>query len=393
MLSNLLINSFVGKDKDPKDEIVRNKYGYLGGIVGIIANIILFVVKFMVGFITGSIAITADAFNNLSDALSSVITIVGFKLSNMPADEEHPFGHGRIEYIAALVVAFMVMIVGFEFIKSSFMRIIDPSTVRFELIPFILIILTIFAKLWLTHFNKLIGKRIDSEALKAASLDALGDVFTSTCVAISLLLSKFTQFPIDGYVGIGVSLFILYSGYSLIKETISPLLGESADPELSEKIKEELLSYEYVTGVHDLIVHNYGVGKFMASIHAEIPADLGVIAIHDIIDKAEREISQKLKIYLVIHMDPISPLNESVAKAKREVEKIIEYNPLIKSMHDFRAVPGEERQTLLFDLVVNPATLKKVMTKEELITDVKNAIEREHPQYHCVIEVDNDFTA
>lgn len=391
-MSNLLINLFIGKNKDPKDEIVRNKYGYLGGMVGIIANIILFVIKFMVGFITGSIAITADAFNNLSDAVSSIITIVGFKLSSMPADEEHPFGHGRVEYLASLVVACIVMLVGFEFLKSSFMRIIDPTPVTFELIPFILLIFTVLAKIWLSSFNKVIGKKIDSDALKAASLDALSDVFASSCVAISLLLAKFTQFPIDGYVGILVSLFILYAGFSIIKDTISPLLGESADPELAKKIREELLSYEHVTGVHDLIVHNYGVGKSIASIHAELPAELGVIPIHEIIDKAEREISQKLKIYLVIHMDPISPLTGEVATAKKEVEKIIKYNPLIKSMHDFRAVTGEERKTLLFDLVIHSANVKKVMTKEELIKDVKSAIESEHPEYHCIIELDDDFS-
>lgn len=391
MLSNLLINIFVGKDKDPTDAKTRNKYGYLGGLVGIIANFILFLIKFFVGFVTGSIAITADAFNNLTDALSSIITIAGFKLSSMPADEEHPFGHGRIEYITALIVAFLVLIVGFEFIKSSFMRIINPEPVTFELIPFILIIITVFAKLWLTYFNKKIGNKIDSDALKAASLDALGDVFTSTCVVISLLISKFTSFPIDGYVGIGVSLFILYSGFTLIKETINPILGESADPNLVNNIKKELLNYEYVTGVHDLIVHNYGVGKFMASIHAEFPAEIGVVAIHDIIDKAEREISQKLNIYLVIHMDPISPLTDDIAKTKKEIEKIIKYNPLIKSMHDFRAISGGDTKTILFDLVVNPSTVKKVMSKENLIADIKDAIESEHPNYKCIINIDYDF--
>lgn len=391
MLSNLLINAFIGKNKDIKTEEVRNKFGYLAGFIGIISNFCLFIVKFFVGFVTGSIAITADAFNNLTDALSSVITIAGFKLSSMPADEEHPFGHGRIEYIAALVVAFLIIIVGVEFVKSSFIRIINPTPVKFEIIPFILVILTIFAKLWLAHFNKVIGNKIDSDALKATSLDALGDVFTSTCVAISLLLSKFTAIPIDGYVGIGVSLFILYSGFMLIKETVNPLLGESADPELVDNIKKELLQYEHVTGVHDLIIHNYGVGKFMASIHAELPAELGVVPIHEIIDKAEREISEKLNIYLVIHMDPISPLTEEVAQAKKEVEKIIKYNPLIKSMHDFRTVCGKDKKTILFDLVVNPSTLKKVMTKEKLIADVKKAVETEHPDYNCIIDIDYDF--
>lgn len=239
MLSQFLVSKYIKDYKNTKDEKVRTAYAYLGGIIGIIVNVILFTIKLSVGIISKSIAVTADAFNNLSDAASSVITIVGFKLANKPADQEHPFGHGRIEYLSALIVSFMVMLVGFQFIKSSFDRIINPSYVKFELIPFILILISILGKIWLSKFNKFIGKAINSGALEASSLDALGDVFTSSCVAFSLLISKWTTLPIDGYIGILVALFILYSGFSLTKNTLNPLLGEAPDPELVENIKKE----------------------------------------------------------------------------------------------------------------------------------------------------------
>lgn len=273
-------------------------------------NLLLFSIKLTVGLIVTSIAVIADAFNNLSDAASSIVTILGFKISKMPADKEHPFGHGRMEYISALIVAFMVMLVGMQFVKSSFERILNPEKVTFELIPFLLLVVSILLKVWLSIFNRYMGNKINSSALKAASVDALGDVFTSSCVVLSLLAAKYTDFPIDGYAGIVVALVILYSGFSLIKETISPLLGEAPSPELVESINSSLLSYDYITGVHDLIIHNYGVGKFMATIHAEIPADINILKIHNIVDKAEREISKKLGIMLFIHMDPVSNDNE-----------------------------------------------------------------------------------
>ncbi|PWX25425.1 cation transporter, partial [Clostridium perfringens] len=321
MFSNLIIKTFIKDYKNTENESVRSSYGYLASIVGIIVNIILFLIKFSVGLISASIAITADAFNNLSDAGSSVITMIGFKLAKMPADKEHPFGHGRIEYISALIVAFMVMLVGFQFTKSSIERILNPTPVTFEVIPFILLVVSIFFKFWLSRFNKLTGNRINSSALKAASVDALGDVFTSTCVVISFLAAKFTTFPIDGYIGVIVSLAILYAGFTLVKETINPLLGEAPDPELAKNIREMVLSYDHIIGVHDLIIHNYGVGKCMASIHAEIPSDINVMKIHDIIDMAEREISKKLKIYLVIHMDPICLEDDEIKQAKEEIDK------------------------------------------------------------------------
>ena len=331
MISNFLVRKFVKNHDAVSDYNVRQSYGYLGGFVGIVVNFTLFLIKLFVGIISKSIAVTADAFNNLSDVLSSVITIAGFKLSSKPADEEHPFGHGRIEYISGLIVAFLVLLVGFEFTKSSFQKILNPEKINFQLIPFVLLLISILAKIWLSKFNNFVGKKINSSALQAASVDALTDVVSSSTVALSLLLSKWIAFPIDGYVGILVSLFILYSGYSLIKETINPLLGEAPDPEFVEFVKNEVLQYENIIGVHDLIIHNYGPGRRMASIHAEVPYDLPITEIHTIIDKAETDVSKKLNIFLVIHMDPVNTNDEEINTTKIEVSKILDTFPAVKS--------------------------------------------------------------
>lgn len=392
MISQFLVKKFIKDSENTASKKVRNSYGFLGGIIGIIVNFLLFLIKFSVGTLVSSIAVTADAFNNLSDTASSIITIVGFNMANKPADEEHPFGHGRIEYLSALVVAFMVMLVGFQFVKTSFDRIMNPEAIKFEWIPFILLIISIFLKVWLSFFNKFIGNKIDSTALKASAVDALGDVFTSSCVAISLLAAKFTTIPIDGYVGILVALFIIYSGFSLVKETINPLLGEAPDPKLVKYIHSMLLSYDYITGIHDLVIHNYGPGRCMASVHAEIPSDIDIMKIHNIIDKAEREISKELGVYLVIHMDPICLSNDEIREAHNEVSKIIKYNPLIKSMHDFRIVGEGNEKNLIFDIVVNSKALNKIMDENALKKDLIKSIKDIHPQYNCIITIDHDYS-
>jgi cation diffusion facilitator family transporter len=391
MFFELIVNKFVKDNSNVKDDTVRNSYGVLGGIIGIVVNIILFIIKLSVGVIVSSIAIMADAFNNLSDAASSLITILGFKLSNKPADREHPFGHGRIEYLSALIVAFMVMLVGLQFIKSSFERIVNPSPVAFELVSFILLIISIFFKIWLSKFNKFIGEKINSSALKAASTDALGDVFTTTCVAISFLASKFTSFPIDGYIGMFVALFIVYAGFNLVKDTINPLLGEAPDPELVESIERMVLSYDNILGSHDLIVHNYGPGKCMASIHAEIPGNINVVDIHEVIDKAEREISKALKIYLVIHIDPICIIEGEVKEAYDEILSIIEKYDYIESIHDFRVVGEGDIKNLIFDVVIEPSK-KLSITDTELINIISEGVKKYHPSYNCVITIDKHYT-
>ena len=388
MFSNFLVEKFIKNGENVQREDVRNNYGYLAGIVGIFINLLLFIVKISVGLLTSSIAVTADAFNNFSDMVSSVITIVGFKLASIPPDKEHPFGHGRLEYISALIVAFMVMLVGVQFIKSSIERILNPMPIKFQFVPFFLLTISIFAKFWLSRFNKFIGTKINSSALKAASVDALGDVFTSSCVVVSFLAAKFTTLPIDGYIGVLVSLAILYAGFSLVKETISPLLGEAPNPELISAINKHVLSYKHITGVHDLIVHNYGVGRCIASIHAEIPASINIMTIHDVIDEAEREISRDLKVHLVIHMDPICIETEEVSTAREEVEKIIESHPSIKSMHDFRVVGSGDSKNLVFDIVVfHESTMPDEKLKEYITKSIKDI----HPNYNCIITVDRDY--
>ena len=391
MVAEFLIKKFIINYQNIEEEKTRNAYVYLASIVGILCNLILSIIKISVGFISGSVSITADGFNNLSDMASSIITMVGIKLANRLADKEHPFGHGRMEYLSALVVAFMVMLDGVQFVKTSFERILNPVAVSFEIIPFILLLISLLIKLWLSRFNKFMGLKINSTALKAASVDALGDVFTSSCVLISFLAAKFTALPIDGYVGLIVSAAILYAGYSLIKDTISPLLGEAPDEELVKKIKQGVLSYDNIIGVHDLIIHNYGVGKCMASIHAEIPSNIDLVTIHEIIDSAEREISQKLNIYLVIHMDPMCIHDDKINKVKGEVQEILLKYKTIKSMHDFRITEGKDKINIIFDIEVNAYEVNTPDKEEELKGKLESDIKKLNPLYNCVITIDKYF--
>ena len=388
MFSNFLVRKFIKNSENVSDSNVRTSYANLAGTIGIITNSILFLIKLSVGIISGSVSILADAFNNLSDAASSIITIIGFKLASKPADAEHPFGHGRIEYITAMIVSFMVMLVGLQFVKTSFQKIINPTTVTFELIPFILLLISIGFKFWLSKFNKSIGNKINSSTLKATATDAMGDVFTSTTVVISFLLCKFTTLPIDGYIGIIVALAIVYSGFSLIKETLNPLLGETPDPILVNNINDMVMSYDNITGVHDLIVHNYGPGRIMASLHAEIPSNIDIMEIHDIIDTAEREISKKLNIYLVIHMDPVCVDTDEIIEARKIVSDILEKYKEVKSFHDFRIIRENDKKNLIFDIEVCPTRLSRPNDSRDLLSYIENDIKKKAPEYNCIITVD-----
>ena len=389
MISEAIIKKFIKDSENVENEEVRNKYGTVAGIVGIVSNLLLFILKFSIGFLSGSIAITADAFNNFTDMASSAITMIGFKLASMPADEEHPFGHGRLEYLSALVVAFMVMFVGIKFVQTSFERIMNPVAVQFSLIPFILLLCSMAVKFWLGRFNKIVGEKIDSSALKAVAVDAMGDVFTSGCVVLSYLIAKFTVFPLDGYVGIVVSLIILYAGFSLIKETVSPLLGEAPDAEMVDAIVNGLLEYNIISGVHDLIIHNYGVGRCIASVHAEVPCNIDIMEIHEVIDDAEKELSKKLNIHLVIHMDPIAVEDEDYIQTRTELARIIARNEKIESMHDLRIVGKGDKKNLVFDVVVDGDLSHS--EEEELKNWVNDEIQKIHPNYNCVILVDKNY--
>jgi cation diffusion facilitator family transporter len=343
-----------------------------------------------IGLMSNSIAITADAVNNLSDAASSIITLVGFKITNKPADREHPFGHARIEYISALVVSFMVVLVGFEFLKSSFDRIRNPEVLKFDLMSFLVLVLSIGIKVWLSRFYKSIGRKIGSKTMEASATDSMSDVITTSVVAFSLLSSRWITFPIDGYIGLLVSAFIMWSGISLTRETLNPLLGEAPSPEFITEITEMTLKYECIMGIHDMIVHNYGPGRCVVSLHAEIPCSMDIMEAHDVIDLAEQEISEKMDIHLVIHMDPINTDDKVVQNTQKQVVEIIKELNEELTIHDFRIVGGESHMNLIFDLVV-PYEYNEKMAAA-LSQEVADAIKKKHPNYNAIIYIDRAYS-
>ncbi len=388
MFSLFLVRSFIKDHDKTKLPEVRSKYGYLSGIVGILANIILFAVKLATGLIINSIAFIGDAFNNLTDAASSLVTMIGFKLANRPADEEHPFGHGRLEYIAGLLVSFLIILVGYELLKSSFERILHPMAVDFNLPAFLIIIIAILIKSWLFLFNRFISRTIDSKALLATAYDSLSDMISTACIGLSLIASLFTNYALDGYVGLLVAVIIMYSGISLTKETISPLLGEVPEQELIDQISQKIRSYEKVAGIHDLIVHTYGPGKYMASIHVEIPSNLDIIEMHEYIDMIERQVAKELDILITIHMDPLNIDSEDYKQMAEELEIILEEFPEVLSFHDLRIVGKGQKENLVFDVVV-----KKGVTREEekkLRQAITEKVQQQHRDYYCVITFDKN---
>ena len=390
MLTDILIKTFI-KDKDNTgDRSIRQKYGYLGGFVGIACNVALSGAKIAIGLMINSIAIIADAVNNLSDAASSIITVIGFKITNKPADREHPFGHGRIEYISAMVVSFMVILAGFEFLKSSFDRVRNPEVVKFDIIPFSVLLLSIGVKAWLSRFYKKIGREIGSKAMEASAADSLSDVTTTSVVALSLLASLWTAFPLDGYVGLVISALIIYSGISLTKDTLNPLLGEAPEPEFIRSITEKVLSYDGIIGIHDMIVHNYGPGRCVVSLHAEIPANMDIMKAHDVIDLAEQEISEEMDIHMVIHMDPINTDDEIVQKTQEQITELINEMHEELTIHDFRIVGGEEHKNLIFDLVV-PFEYDEKMARD-LSKKVAWEIKAKYPECNAIIYIDRAYS-
>lgn len=380
------------KDKEnysKKD--IRGRIGYVSGIVGLVANVLLAILKLAIGLIISSIAVIADAFNNLSDAASSIMTIVGFKLSNTPPDNNHPYGHGRLEHITTLVIAFLIMFVGFQFAKSSFDRILNPKPVEFRLLLFIFLIISIGVKLWLGYFNNSLGKKIDSSALKAVSIDSLWDSLVTFIVVLSLALSFVTDFPIDGYIGIVVSIMIFYSGFTLVKDAVSELIGEAPSQELTEKIISGVMSYEYILGVHDLKVHQYGAGKIIATIDAEIPPNIDVVTIHNIIDQAEREVGEELDIEMVIHMDPVGIKTQEKDKVVNELRDKLKYNYLIKSINDFNIVEKKGKKHIIFDVVIYGNKLDKKFSINEFKSELVKIINNIDEKLYCDINISIDY--
>lgn len=387
-MSKLLVKLFIKNYNDTKNPTVREKYGYLGSVTGIIVNVLLALAKYLIGVATNSIAITADAVNNLSDSVSCVITLVSFKMANMKPDKEHPFGHGRIEYVAALIVGFIVELMGYELIKSSIDKIRHPETVVFSVPAMVVLIISIGGKIWLAFFNGYLGKKIDSAAMSAVVTDSISDTVATSVTLISLIASKFFDLPIDGYMGIVVSLFILYSGFGILKESIGIILGTPPDKELVDELIEYIMSHEEILGIHDLVIHSYGATRTFASVHTEISANGDLLKAHDTIDSVERHVKENFGIELVIHMDPIVTNDETTEKYYQVIHKTIKDYDSELSIHDFRVVEGPTHTNLIFDVVV-PYRYK--LTDNELTIEITELVHRINDSYFPVITVDHSY--
>ena len=390
-MTEFLVRHFVKNYEETEKVSVRTAYGVLASVVGIFCNVFLFAVKWMIGFFLHSIAVMADAFNNLSDAGSSIIGLVGVKMASKPADEDHPFGHGRIEYIAALIVAFLVLQVGFTFFKDSIGKIREPEELKFQLVSIIILILSIGVKLWMGYFNRTLGNKINSKVMLATAADAMGDVITTSATILAILFWKVTGINIDGFVGIGVSLVVMWAGVGIARDTLEPLIGEAVDPEEYDRITNFVEGYDEIVGSHDLIVHNYGPGRSMASIHAEVPNDVDIEVSHEIIDRIERDAIKNLGIFLVIHMDPIETKDTYVLQVREQVEQTLDALDPAVSIHDFRMVDGKEQVNLIFDMVV-PFEYDKKKQDELRMTLIKLLQIVDH-RYQCVITLERSYVA
>lgn len=388
-MTQFLIKTFVKDYQNTNNKDVRHRYGILGSIVGIVCNLILFIVKILIGMVLKSVSVTADAFNNLSDSGSAIVTLIGFKLSSKPADVNHPFGHGRFEYISGFIVAFIIMLVGIEFLKTSVDKIINPQALNFNIISIIILLISIIVKLWLSIFNKDLGKRINSTAMEATSMDSLGDVLATSATIISVLVFAIAKVNIDGYIGVLVAFIVLYAGFKIAKDTLEPLIGVGIDPKIAQSIHNKVMSYEGILGMHDLIVHNYGPGKSMASLHAEVPSNVDIETSHEIIDKIEREVLQELGVFLVIHMDPVAVNNEKTLAIRTSIENIVKALDNNLTLHDFRIVDGKNQINIIFDLVVPRSYTKN--QKQNIEEQIKNLAKVVDSKYNCVICVENDF--
>lgn len=388
-MTQLLIKLFVKDYQNTESEAVRVRYGTLSGLVGIAINIILSVSKMIFGAITKSISIIADGANNTFDAISSIINLVGFKISGKPADDEHPFGHGRIEYVSALTLSFFILIMGVELIKTSIDKFRNPETVIFSVPAVIVLIISILAKLWLAIFNRNVGKRINSVAVNAIVTDSLGDIAATTCSLIALISSKFTDLPIDAVMGIVVALVIIYAGIDIIKGTIGPLLGEPPEKEIVDRLEKLVMSYDGVVGIHDLVLHCYGHSKIYGSLHAEVPADIDILHSHDTIDLIERQVKEQLGIEISIHMDPIIN-DERTHELKSEVNRIVKEICPEASIHDFRIVDGPTHTNLIFDALL---PRKSPLTEQEFKDLITSKIKELDKKYFTVINIDRSFTA
>lgn len=371
---------------DPK---VRERYGVLGGVLGIFCNLILFVLKGSIGIFLDSIAILSDAFNNLSDMGSSLVALIGAKLSNKQPDREHPFGHGRIEYIASLIISFFILLVGLELLRSSFGKVLHPTAIRWESIPMILLALSTLLKVWMFSYNRYLGRQIDSAVLLATARDSLNDVMATGAVILSTVVGHWLSWPVDGVVGFIVALFILYAGFQIAQKTVGDLLGSTPDPAIMREIEAIILQGEGICGIHDLILHDYGPGRRMASVHAEVPNDENISRIHEIIDRLEQRVLKEMGIEIVIHMDPVSVHCERTQELKNQLLQVIhEIEPSL-SIHDFRWTDGETQIRFIFDLVVPYTYTEKQL--QVLKEDISARLLKLDSRYCVAIQIDRDY--
>lgn len=387
-MTNLLIKLFVKDNKNVSNFHVHESYGKFASIVGISTNFLLFTLKIIIGTIFHSIAITADAVNNLSDSSSSFITLIGFKISGKPADVKHPYGHARMEYISGLIVSFIILILGLQLVITSAGKIINPEATQFSIISIIVLIIAILIKLWQCLFYRKIGKIINSTTLIATSVDSRNDILATSAVLTATIFTYLTGINLDGYMGIAVALFIITSGVKLIISTMSPLLGTAPTRELVDSIYKKILTYGGIIGLHDLAVHSYGPGRCFASVHCEVPAEQDIMISHDIIDNIERDFLKERNIHLVIHLDPVVTNDEKTNELKAEVKKLIAEISHSISMHDFRVVWGVSHSNLIFDVVV-PFGFQ--LSEDELVNMISDKIHEININYHAVITVDHNY--
>lgn len=384
-----LLSKWFIKDRDNvTDPAVRRAYGSLCGIVGIALNLLLFAGKFLAGILSGSIAVTADAFNNLSDAGSSVITLLGFHLAGKKPDPDHPFGHGRIEYISGLIVSGLILLMAFELGKSSFEKILHPEVVDFSLLAIVILAVSVAVKLYMSFYNASVGKKIDSAAMKATAADSRSDAISTSAVLLAMLVGKWTGLMIDGYVGLLVAVLILIAGINAARETIAPLLGQAPEEEFVKDIERIVMSHAPICGIHDLVVHDYGPGRVMLSLHAEVPASGNILELHDVIDNAEFDLREQLGCEATIHMDPIVTDDGLTGELRRQVAELVKTIDERMTIHDFRMVPGGTHTNLIFDAVI-PYDDK--LKKDEVEKQIKELIHEMDGNYFAVVLVENSY--
>lgn len=387
-MHTFLVKHFIRDSENTANLKVREAYGTLGSVTGIIVNIILAIAKYFAGIISGSISVTADAINNLSDAGSSIISLVGVKLSAKPADKDHPYGHGRVEYISALAVSFVVLLMGIELFKSSVDKIINPVPVKFNILSLIILTVSILAKLWLGFFNKKLGEKINSAPMMAVMKDSFSDCLATGVALIAIVVSAFSDISIDGYLGVIVAGFIFLAGFNILKETMADLLGKPADKAFTQEIENKILSYDKIVGVHDMIIHDYGPGRKFASAHAEVSSQDDIMEIHDIIDLAERDILNEYGIVISIHTDPIVTDDERINSLKKMTVTIVKEISDEMSIHDFRVVDGPTHTNLIFDLI---APHKFHMSNEKIRKTIEDKLSKIDERYFVVITIEHAF--